>query len=1088
MRIKSLVTIIIFIVLNNFFIYAQSTIFVNTSASGSNNGLSWADAYTSLQSALDAAASGDGIWVAKGTYLPSQEEDGTTDTQRKYCFKMVEGVSIYGGFAGTESAVSERTNYSNGGTNETILSGDFNNDDVITGSGSTLSITNNSENCYHVIYHIQSGYPITSSALLDGFTITGGNANGSANPWNDGGGLYNHGGQTPTINNCYFRGNRVSDNGAAIFNANADGINITNCTFELNLAADAGGAIGNYSTDAVITNCLFFDNLANSEKGGGIYNYGGSNPTITNCTIVKNHSVSGGGIYNNENSDPSVINSIIWGNTITVVGPQIRNYDGSDLTLSYSCIEGGISDGIYSTVNGSETIDGGGNIDSNPVFVGSSTNASHPYSLLGASLCVDAGNNSVNSQSTDIRGSGYDRKLAKTDGSAGTIDIGAYEYKYNDDTENFPLGAYSIGGTINDNPYCIAVDDNFNMIIGGTFEATADFDPGAGTFNIASLGDNDCFITKLAPDGSFEWAVGFGNASNDRVYAVDTDSEGNVYATGWFWETVDFDPDGTTELTSFGIFDCFFVKYSPEGSLIWAKQIGGTSSDYTMDMHIDKNDAIHLVGKFGGTVDFDPGAGISNLTATGSDAFFAKYDTDGGLVWAKNFGGAGYTQGNKITVDGDGNIILFGDFSSSTLDVDPAGGTTLTRSGSYETYFAKYNSSGVLQWGTNIGGADSDYSGNLDTDASGNVFIIGRFAGTINLNPLGTETTVSSNNSSTDFFFAKYSPNGILDWGYSIGSTSTDNGECIKVDQNGDCFITGSFFNTCDFDPSGVTYNLTSNGSGDFYLAKYSGDGNFIWANNFGDASFTDRGISLDTDATDRIYVSGYYRNTVDFDPGASTCNLTSNGQTDTFIAKYEGNDTDNGALPVELSAFSAYVNESSVNLIWQTTTEVNNYGFQVQRTKDKVQSESEWETIGFIKGHGTTNSPNKYEFTDSELHESEVIRYRLKQIDLDGMFEYSDVVEVEVNYLPTEFALEQNYPNPFNPATTIEYSLPGEENVELKIYDILGNEVKILVNGKQEAGFYKVNFNASNLASGLYIYRIQAGKFRQTRKMLLMK
>ncbi|MCF8240129.1 MAG: T9SS type A sorting domain-containing protein [Melioribacteraceae bacterium] len=103
-------------------------------------------------------------------------------------------------------------------------------------------------------------------------------------------------------------------------------------------------------------------------------------------------------------------------------------------------------------------------------------------------------------------------------------------------------------------------------------------------------------------------------------------------------------------------------------------------------------------------------------------------------------------------------------------------------------------------------------------------------------------------------------------------------------------------------------------------------------------------------------------------------------------------------------------------------------------------------------------------------------------------MFEYSDVVEVEVNYLPTEFALEQNYPNPFNPATTIEYSLPGEENVELKIYDILGNEVKILVNGKQEAGFYKVNFNASNLASGLYIYRIQAGKFRQTRKMLLMK
>jgi hypothetical protein len=195
-----------------------------------------------------------------------------------------------------------------------------------------------------------------------------------------------------------------------------------------------------------------------------------------------------------------------------------------------------------------------------------------------------------------------------------------------------------------------------------------------------------------------------------------------------------------------------------------------------------------------------------------------------------------------------------------------------------------------------------------------------------------------------------------------------------------------------------------------------------------------------------------------------------------------------NGPLPVELSSFTAKVLKSAgVQLNWRTETEVNNYGFEIQKSEDRNQ-ELEWNKIGFVQGHGNSNSPKNYSFTDNNACYSNYA-YRLKQIDTDGQFEYSKIIEVDAGNIPDGFVLEQNYPNPFNPSTTIKFALAETQQVELKVYDILGNEVAELFSGVADGGkVYEAEFNGEKLSSGIYFYRLETENRVENRKMLLIK
>jgi hypothetical protein len=190
------------------------------------------------------------------------------------------------------------------------------------------------------------------------------------------------------------------------------------------------------------------------------------------------------------------------------------------------------------------------------------------------------------------------------------------------------------------------------------------------------------------------------------------------------------------------------------------------------------------------------------------------------------------------------------------------------------------------------------------------------------------------------------------------------------------------------------------------------------------------------------------------------------------------------GVVPVELVSFTGSITQAGVRLEWNTATELNNLGFEIERSIEG----SDFITVGFVEGHGSTTETNYYSYTDNSYFSANtILRYRLKQVDFDGIFSYSNVITVEFD-MPLEYALSQNYPNPFNPSTNIAYAIPYDGFVDLKVYNLMGETIAVLVNEQQPAGSYEITFNASDLPSGVYIYSLMAGEIAVTKKMMLTK
>jgi hypothetical protein len=649
-------------------------------------------------------------------------------------------------------------------------------------------------------------------------------------------------------------------------------------------------------------------------------------------------------------------------------------------------------------------------------------------------------------------------------------------------------------GNENDNfCYSIVLDPsgNGNVYSTGWFTGTVDFDPGPGTFNLTSSGAADVFITKLNGSGNLIWARSIGGDLFNQGWSmtVDPAGSGDIYITGSFQGTVDFDPGPATfNLTSSGNTDIFITKLDGAGNFVWVKAMGGTGFDVGRSVVVDPSGSgdVYITGSFSGSVDFDPGAGTHNLNSNGDvDIFLTKLDDAGNFVWAKAMGGTGFDHGYSLAVDpsGSGNVYMTGVFSRTVNFEQNSSTFILTSRGYCDTFISKLNSAGGVVWVKAIGGAGSDSYGQsilLDPSGSGDIYTTGYFDGTVDFDPgPGTYNLSGGGN-----FITKLDALGKLTWARAVNGSvyaGTDRSLSIDPRGNGDIYVTGTFYGTVDFDPGEGTYNATSVGLPDIFVYKLNGEGDFEWAVPVG-AAGEEFGTALAVDNSGNVFVAGYFDS-----PSISFGNTTLTNpenyyigedgnkyfyySSDIFLAKlYEA------PLSIDLVSFNASksTEPKGVNLDWKTVSETNNDYFTIERSTDLENFKQ------ILKVDGAGNSTNVLRYKAFDPHPvSGKNYYRLRQTDFDGKTTCSQIVTVNFETGSVEILV---YPNPAVNELNFDIQKDEISNLQIRIFNSAGD---IVLSSNDENISQKKTIDVSALSSGIYLIEMNIDGEKFVRKVV---
>jgi hypothetical protein len=422
-----------------------------------------------------------------------------------------------------------------------------------------------------------------------------------------------------------------------------------------------------------------------------------------------------------------------------------------------------------------------------------------------------------------------------------------------------------IGGTNNDQALSTAVDALGNVYITGAFSGTVDFDPGPGAFTLISSANFDIYVCKLTASGSFVWAIKMGGIGNDISRSIALDDSANVYTTGSFGGTVDFDPGvGTMNLISFGNNDIFISKLDSAGNFVWGKQLGGINADNGNSIATDGEGNVYTTGSYQGTADFDPSVDTFNITTAGfNDVFVSKLNSAGEFVWAKSFGGISIDIGYGIAVEksADADVLITGSFMD-TADFDPGAGTfNLAAVQGTDIFISKLDSAGNFIWAKAISGTSAEAGFAIAVDTTGNVYATGFFLSTTDFDPDTTTFTLTSNGNG-DIFLLKLDSTGHFAWAKSMGSADYDYGYAIALDSMANVFVTGTFLGTVDFDPGTGTFNQTSAGGIDVFIVSLDSSGNFLWTLSAGGIQ-DDEGHGIALNPLGNVYVAGHFNSAV---------------------------------------------------------------------------------------------------------------------------------------------------------------------------------------------------------------------------------
>ena len=389
-----------------------------------------------------------------------------------------------------------------------------------------------------------------------------------------------------------------------------------------------------------------------------------------------------------------------------------------------------------------------------------------------------------------------------------------------DKNGNF-LWAKSFGGKGNDFGGGIALDAASNVYITGGFDDTVDFDPGMGETKLTAVGKKDIFIQKLDANGNFLWAKSFGGRDYDRGTSIAVDADGNVYTTGYFIDTVDFDPGpDSMKISAIGLWDSFIQKLDANGNFLWAKSIAGNGESYAFSLAIDAEGNVYTSGDFTDSIKFDPGTGVKNLSAKGGeDVFILKFNDKGNLLWAKSFGGKSTDYSQSIAFDDKGNVYTIGSFSEA-VDFNMGNDTVkISAVGASDIYIQKMDAKGNFVWAKSFGGKNPDIGYSIAIDIAGNVYTTGIFSDTVDFDPgPGVANLIAEVGGNA--FIQKLDENGNFLWAKSFGGDGGSGGQSITVDATNNVYTIGSFNKTVDFDPGTESKNITSIGDNDIFVHK----------------------------------------------------------------------------------------------------------------------------------------------------------------------------------------------------------------------------------------------------------------------------
>jgi len=490
-----------------------------------------------------------------------------------------------------------------------------------------------------------------------------------------------------------------------------------------------------------------------------------------------------------------------------------------------------------------------------------------------------------------------------------------------------------------------------DIVIGGTFSGqSVDFDPTPATTTLSAVSGNDVFIVKTNTNGAFMWAKQYNSASGDalldiasanngeflisgssdlygagfiakydvngnviwdknnigngftRCSRMKLNANGDIFVTGNFKSVGDFDPSAiaSATLTPYGNEDIFVAKYNSNGNYLWAYSYGSSSSDFGSDLAFDLNNDIITTGIFNCQVDFDASPAVHNLHGLSSSIFINKYTSLAGNyinAFSLENGTGGDDMAHAMSLDVNNDLVIAGMFKGA-VDFDPSASTQmLISTGSFcfsnteDVFFAKYTNQGNLIWAKTVGGGQLEDLEEVVTDNAGNVYIVGNFTGTMDLDPSASVASLTSyTNSGGEIYIAKYDSQGNYLWAKNFGGNLYTNAIDMAIDNNGNLYITGYLQGTVDFDPSPAIANLTSAGGPDIFIVAFNTNGNYLWAKNLGSYGW-DSGTAIAIDNNSgSIYLSGSFSSTVDLDPSAAIANVSDVGNGDGFIAKYDLN------------------------------------------------------------------------------------------------------------------------------------------------------------------------------------------------------